>query len=81
MPLGRASVGAQAGAAAHLHVLLHPLVQLQSSEHLCTIWSWQHGAAVPIFLRAPLPRSVFAEGIDLLSAGLRLVAKGSPPLL
>ena len=52
-----------------------------SSRHLCTIWSWQHGAAVPIFLRAPLPRSVFAEGIYLLSAGLRPVAKGSPPLL
>lgn len=52
-----------------------------SSRHLCTIWSWQHGAALPIFLRAPLPRYVFAEGIYLLSAGLRPVAKGSPPLL
>ena len=28
VPLGRASVGAQAGAAACLHVLLHPLVRL-----------------------------------------------------
>lgn len=81
VPLGRASAGLRLGLLLACVCSCTLGFGSHSSRHLCTIWSWQHGAAVPIFLRAPLPRSVFAEEIYLLSAGLRPVAKGSPPLL